>query len=372
MITSRLPQVGTTIFTVMSALASRHQAVNLGQGFPDFDCDPALIDAVTRAMRAGHNQYPPMAGWPRLREAIASKIATIYGHSYDPETEITVTAGATQALLTAILALIQPQGHKTPLFAVHGGDGGVLFYGELARRLKPDRRFYAIEAPALMDRIQAINEITVRDAAIQYLKQIKTVQPCGPYLLCGYSFGGGVAWEMAQMLRRNNEAVLAVVLFDTANPHIEAQNVYSLPERVAAHWRINKDQPVMTRIASLTTRFAQGIASKQKHIAKTLEARRRLHEGSEAPDEIRILQVREAHTRAFQQYVPEPLDVPVILLRAETENDRCLFTEQLGWEGLTPVGINMLPITGTHLEVFKEPHLSLLVKQLTSALDPFS
>lgn len=108
MITSRLPHVGTTIFTVMSALAARHQAVNLGQGFPDFDCDPALVDAVTRAMRAGHNQYPPMAGWPRLREAIASKIASIYGHRYDPETEITVTAGATQALLTAILALIHP------------------------------------------------------------------------------------------------------------------------------------------------------------------------------------------------------------------------------------------------------------------------
>lgn len=108
MITSRLPHVGTTIFTVMSALAVRHQAVNLGQGFPDFDCDPALIDAATRAMRAGHNQYPPMAGWPRLREAIASKIASMYGHRYDPETEITVTAGATQALLTAILALIHP------------------------------------------------------------------------------------------------------------------------------------------------------------------------------------------------------------------------------------------------------------------------
>ncbi len=108
MITSRLPQVGTTIFTVMSALAVRHHAVNLGQGFPDFDCDPALVDAVTRAMRAGYNQYPPMAGWPRLRVAIADKIASMYGHRYDPETEITVTAGATQALLTAIFALIHP------------------------------------------------------------------------------------------------------------------------------------------------------------------------------------------------------------------------------------------------------------------------
>jgi methionine aminotransferase len=105
---SRLPQVGTTIFSTMSALAAQHGAVNLGQGFPDFDCDPALIDAVTQAMRAGLNQYPPMAGLPSLREAVAAKIEALYGHACDPGTEITITAGATQALLTAILAVVHP------------------------------------------------------------------------------------------------------------------------------------------------------------------------------------------------------------------------------------------------------------------------
>ncbi len=105
---SRLPNVGTTIFTVMSALASERGAVNLGQGFPDFDCDARIVDAVARAMRDGHNQYPPMAGVAALREAIARKIETIHGRAYDPQTEITVTAGATQALLTAILATVHP------------------------------------------------------------------------------------------------------------------------------------------------------------------------------------------------------------------------------------------------------------------------
>lgn len=105
---SRLPQVGTTIFTVMSALAQEHAAVNLGQGFPDFDCDPALLDAVDAAMRAGHNQYPPMAGVAALREAVAVKIESLYGKRYDPGSEITVTAGATQAILTAILACVHP------------------------------------------------------------------------------------------------------------------------------------------------------------------------------------------------------------------------------------------------------------------------
>ncbi|MCA6216448.1 pyridoxal phosphate-dependent aminotransferase [Ideonella sp. B7] len=108
LVSSRLPQVGTTIFTVMSALAQQHQAVNLGQGFPDFEGDPALIDAVTQAMRDGLNQYPPMAGVPALREAIVGKIERLHGHRYDPASEVTITAGATQALLTAVLALVQP------------------------------------------------------------------------------------------------------------------------------------------------------------------------------------------------------------------------------------------------------------------------
>ena len=105
---SKLPQVGTTIFTVMSALAAEHQAVNLGQGFPDFDCDPALVNAVTQAMQNGHNQYPPMPGVPILRAAIASKIEALYAHSYSAEAEITVTAGATQAIITVVLAVVHP------------------------------------------------------------------------------------------------------------------------------------------------------------------------------------------------------------------------------------------------------------------------
>jgi methionine aminotransferase len=105
---SRLPAVGTTIFTVMSALAAEHQAVNLGQGFPDFQCDPALINAVNQAMVSGHNQYPPMPGVLELRKTIANKIEQLYGKSYDPASEITITAGATQAIFTVILSCVSP------------------------------------------------------------------------------------------------------------------------------------------------------------------------------------------------------------------------------------------------------------------------
>ena len=105
---SRLPTVGTTIFTVMSSLATEKGAVNLGQGFPDFACDPQLIEAVTSAMTQGLNQYPPMTGVPPLRQAIAKKIIALHGRSYDPDSEITITAGATQAILTVILAVVHP------------------------------------------------------------------------------------------------------------------------------------------------------------------------------------------------------------------------------------------------------------------------
>ncbi len=105
---SKLPQVGTTIFTVMSRLAAECGAINLSQGFPDFPIDDKLSALVDAAMKAGHNQYAPMTGLPTLREAISGKVERLYGFRYDPETEITVTSGGTQAIFTAIGAVVHP------------------------------------------------------------------------------------------------------------------------------------------------------------------------------------------------------------------------------------------------------------------------
>ena len=102
------PKVGTTVFSVMSALAVKHEAINLGQGFPDFDCDPRLVEAVADAMRSGHNQYPLMPGVPLLRERVAAKVEAMHGVRYDPASEITITAGATQGILSCILAVARP------------------------------------------------------------------------------------------------------------------------------------------------------------------------------------------------------------------------------------------------------------------------
>jgi methionine transaminase len=108
LVASKLPDVGTTIFTVMSRLAEEHGAVNLGQGFPDYDPPAALVEALARHAREGKNQYAPMAGVPRLRAALARKLERAHGCALDPEAELTITSGATEAIFDAIAAVVRP------------------------------------------------------------------------------------------------------------------------------------------------------------------------------------------------------------------------------------------------------------------------
>ena len=158
---SRLPKVGTTIFTVMSALAAEHGAVNLGQGFPDFDGDPALVGAVTAAMQAGQNQYPPMPGALPLRNAVSAKVQALYGRRYDAGSEITITAGATQAILTAVLAIVGPGDEVIvlePCYDSYGPNielagGTVVRVALTAASFRPD---FASIAAAISPRTRAI------------------------------------------------------------------------------------------------------------------------------------------------------------------------------------------------------------------------
>ena len=112
---SKLPNVGTTIFTTMSRMAAEHGAINLSQGFPDFDCAPELKALLTKYVNAGFNQYAPMAGVPALREQVAEKVESLYGTRYDVEDEVTIVPGATYAIYTAVAALVRP-GDEVILF----------------------------------------------------------------------------------------------------------------------------------------------------------------------------------------------------------------------------------------------------------------
>ncbi|WP_437998305.1 methionine aminotransferase [Sorangium sp. So ce185] len=163
---SKLPSTGVSIFTEMTRLANEHGAINLSQGFPDFDCAPELVEAVARHMRAGHNQYAPMQGVLALREALAVKIERLYGRRYDPATEITVTSGATEGIFSTITAFVRP-GDEVILFqpcydsyapAVQLNGGTPVFvtlrfpeyrvdWDEVRRALTPRTRLLLINSP---------------------------------------------------------------------------------------------------------------------------------------------------------------------------------------------------------------------------------
>jgi len=155
---SRLPSVGTTIFTVMSRLSTELGAINTGQGVPDFDPPADLVDRVVHHLRAGHNQYAPMAGAVELREAIAAKLARHYARRVSPESDVTVTAGGTEALCSTIQALVGP-GDEVILFdpAYDSYEPVITLCGAVSRRLPLTRPDFAIDWNRLGD---ALNERT--------------------------------------------------------------------------------------------------------------------------------------------------------------------------------------------------------------------
>ncbi len=164
--TSKLPNIGTTIFTVMSRLAHQHRAINLSQGFPNFTSDPRLAELVTKAIQEGYNQYAPMQGIYSLREVISEKIENLYGKKYHPETEVTVTAGATQAIYTIISTFIRPGDEVVifepaydcyePAIMVNGGvpvhiqmrgKGFVVDWEEVSAKITPRTKMMVVNTP---------------------------------------------------------------------------------------------------------------------------------------------------------------------------------------------------------------------------------
>ncbi|SDM18451.1 2-keto-4-methylthiobutyrate aminotransferase apoenzyme [Siphonobacter aquaeclarae] len=156
MLQSKLPHVGTTIFTVMSGLANEHQALNLSQGFPGFDCDPALSELVAKYTRGGFNQYAPMTGVPPLRQALAAKAVSVFGLTYDPDTEVTVTSGATEALFAALTAVIRP-GDEVLIFepAYDSYAPAIELNGGIPVYITPEGPAYAIDWTAVAGKISS-------------------------------------------------------------------------------------------------------------------------------------------------------------------------------------------------------------------------
>lgn len=155
---SKLPGIGTTIFTVMSQLANQYQAINLSQGFPDYECSPELIELVNRHMKTGHNQYAPMAGVLSLRERISEKQEKLHNAKYDPQNEITITAGGTQAIFASVACVIRP-GDEVIIFepAYDSYAPSVNLFGGIVRSIELSAPDYTTNWP---DVEKLINEKT--------------------------------------------------------------------------------------------------------------------------------------------------------------------------------------------------------------------
>jgi len=145
-IQSKLPEISTTIFTVMSQLSTQYNAVNLSQGFPDYECSPELMELVTQYMKAGYNQYAPMAGLLSLRERIVEKQEKLHQTIYHPETEITITAGGTQALFAAIACIIRPEDEVIIFEPAYDSYGpAVKLFGGIVNPIELDAPDYSID-----------------------------------------------------------------------------------------------------------------------------------------------------------------------------------------------------------------------------------
>jgi aspartate racemase len=262
------------------------------------------------------------------------------------------------------LVPIQPGGIRTPFFCVHGGGGQVLFYRTLARNLGSDRPFYGLQARGLngVDRPHA----RVESMASDYVREIRGLQPEGPYLIGGGSFGAMVAFEMARQLHGQGDTVARVIMFDGGSPaYLESShNPVDAPtplrrfaQRAQRRWvEVSRAAPEERGpYVRATTAKAAGIAW------------RRIKERTILPPAIRATQ-RAIH-EARRRYVPEVCPAPIVLFRTGERRNDFRFDPALGWAELAGGGLEIHEIPGRHLQMYEDPGVRLLASQLKKYLD---
>ena len=280
-----------------------------------------------------------------------------------------VDAARTSPLLRtagSALTCLQEGLGGTPLFLLHGGDGGALFYRALLPKLGPDASVYIIESPALTDDAWLLARKNVEATAHHFITLMQTVQAAGPYRIGGYSFGGLVAYEMAQQLRATGETTEHLIMFDTENPGVGVR-MLSLKERVAAGWR-QGGSDFGSKIKGLSDRINSGLKGKMSHDTETSEARALLDAGTAATGPLRIVQVRETHVDAMNEYKVRPYPGSLLLLRSTAENDKYERLPDYGWGPLVG-SLEIRDVPGNHLELFNAPHADVLATQLRGALE---
>ena len=266
------------------------------------------------------------------------------------------------------LTCIQEGGTELPFFGVHGGDGGALFYKGLLPGLGKDRPFFTLESPALVDETIPIENRQIAHVASEYLALVRAAQRRGPYVLGGYSYGGIVAFEMAQQLLAAGEEVALVVLFDTENPNTPARE-YSLGERIAVSWKNSHSDNVAGKLLQLGGRFSSGLMQRLRTESEVASARRLMKQGVKAEDErLRYVQIRECNLASLESYRANPLHTTMLLLRSGEVSDKFALSEDYGWSSMVD-RLMVERVPGNHLEIFDEPNVTIMANYLRKRLE---
>ncbi len=291
-----------------------------------------------------------------------AKLASLVAAA-EPQKAVRKSVRANTVLPGHVIAIRNTGGHR-PLFCIHGADGGVMFYREFAMQLDEDRPFYAIEAPMLQNlNLNAL--ASVAETATAYLADIRKIQPEGPYLLGGYSFGGLVAYEMAQQLRSMGIETSKLLLFDTPNPASKVRR-FSLLERIKAQWNRQGGNSSVEKLAGLSKRVASGLVFRVKF---ELENRKALRCHASEGDHLRHVQSRLQHDALYDIYQPRPYDGATCLFIAQDGGgDKFAYDENLGWNGCLTGDLRIATVPGSHLEIFRDPNLEHLLHSVRSTI----
>jgi amino acid adenylation domain-containing protein len=250
------------------------------------------------------------------------------------------------------MVAVQPHGSRPPFFCVHGGFGGVLFYGQLARCLGSDQPLYGLQAEGLDG--GPISHPTIPSMATYYLSEMRRVQPHGPYLFGGYSFGGVVAFEMAHQLHAIGEEVALLVLFDTLDYH-NLPRPHSLTQRIRLGLQGRAFSPSGERLQLLLQRTWSKLTSKLANRLRNTN------------DFVQVVQM--SNLQALSNYRLRPYPGRITLFRAEHRDDGCAHTADNGWTDYAEGGIEIHNVPGEHEAIFNQPNVRVLAEKLDACIE---
>jgi amino acid adenylation domain-containing protein len=267
------------------------------------------------------------------------------------------------------IVAVQPQGSHPPLFCVHGGFGGILFYGELARCLGTEQPLYGLQAEGLDG--SPIHHSTIPSMAAHYVRQMRQVQPQGPYFLGGYSFGGVVAFEMAHQLYAVDQEVALLVLFDSSD-YKNPPRRYSLVERIELDLQSQgfrfPAEKVRYLLQCAGSRLKSSLIQRFRRARDFVHQTKRLNKKSDLVPSSAVAVVRESNRQALFRYQIRPYPGQITLFRAEDPDDGYIYPIDNGWTRYAEGGLQIYKIPGQHQQIFARPNVGVLAEKLEGCL----